>query len=62
MSGYSRRDFLSAVGVSGGAGALFAAMGALGLAPSAAAAAKGAFDPPGTCYSPATVSGRFIPH
>ncbi|MFC4015718.1 FAD-dependent oxidoreductase [Nonomuraea purpurea] len=44
--GYSRRDFLSAVGVSGGAGALFATMGALGLAPSAEAAAKGTFDPP----------------
>ncbi|MEV4014527.1 flavin monoamine oxidase family protein [Nonomuraea angiospora] len=46
MLGYSRRDFLSAVGVSGGAGALFATMGALGLAPSAEAAAKGTFDPP----------------
>ncbi|HUR09506.1 MAG TPA: flavin monoamine oxidase family protein [Nonomuraea sp.] len=43
---HSRRDFLSAVGVTGGAGALFATMGALGLAPSAEAAAKGTFGPP----------------
>jgi monoamine oxidase len=35
----SRRDFLRSVGVSGGAGALFATMGALGLAPTAAQAA-----------------------
>ncbi|MFI7612708.1 flavin monoamine oxidase family protein [Nonomuraea terrae] len=43
---YSRRNFLSAVGMSGGAGALLATMGALGLAPSAEASAKGAFAPP----------------
>ncbi|WFE28782.1 FAD-dependent oxidoreductase [Solwaraspora sp. WMMD791] len=36
--GVSRRHFLHQVGVSGGAGALFATMGALGLAPSAATA------------------------
>jgi monoamine oxidase len=35
----NRRQFLQAVGVSGGAGALFATMGALGLAPAAAAPA-----------------------
>ena len=35
----SRREFLRSVGVTGGAGALFATMGALGLAPTAAAAA-----------------------
>ena len=35
----SRRDFLRSVGLTGGAGALFATMGALGLAPTAAAAA-----------------------
>ncbi|GAA5201533.1 flavin monoamine oxidase family protein [Rugosimonospora acidiphila] len=34
----SRRSFLRSVGVSGGAGALFATMGALGLAPTAAQA------------------------
>ena len=38
-SSVSRRSFLRAVGVSGGAGAMFATMGALGLAPTAAAAA-----------------------
>ncbi|WP_326553979.1 flavin monoamine oxidase family protein [Micromonospora sp. NBC_01813] len=43
--GVSRRRFLQSVGVSGGAGALFATMGALGLAPTAALAAP-AFDPP----------------
>jgi monoamine oxidase len=35
----SRRSFLRSVGISGGAGALFATMGALGLAPTAAEAA-----------------------
>lgn len=35
-TGTSRRGFLRAVGVTGGAGALFATMGALGLAPTAA--------------------------
>jgi monoamine oxidase len=39
MPEVSRRRFLQSVGVSGGAGALFATMGALGLAPAAAAAA-----------------------
>ena len=44
---WSRRGFLRAVGVSGGAGTMFAAMGALGLAPTAeAAAATPAFSPP----------------
>ncbi|MDG4766400.1 flavin monoamine oxidase family protein [Solwaraspora sp. WMMD406] len=41
----SRRRFLQSVGVSGGAGALFATMGALGLAPTATAAVP-AFAPP----------------
>jgi len=35
MRGISRRDFLSTVGATGGAGAMFATMGALGLAPTA---------------------------
>ncbi len=39
-TGTSRRGFLRAVGVTGGAGAMFATMGALGLAPSAAYAAE----------------------
>ena len=39
LPGVSRRRFLQSVGVSGGAGALFATMGALGLAPAAAAPA-----------------------
>ncbi|NYV74122.1 flavin monoamine oxidase family protein [Streptomyces sp. UH6] len=39
-SGTSRRSFLRAVGVTGGAGAMFATMGALGLAPTAAYAAE----------------------
>ncbi|WP_306205916.1 flavin monoamine oxidase family protein [Actinoplanes sp. RD1] len=39
MSDISRRRFLQTVGVTGGAGALFATMGALGLAPAAAAPA-----------------------
>jgi monoamine oxidase len=38
-SSISRRNFLRSVGISGGAGALFATMGALGLAPTAAEAA-----------------------
>ena len=41
----SRRRFLQSVGVSGGAGALFATMGALGLAPAAATPAP-PFRPP----------------
>ncbi|GAA4603562.1 monoamine oxidase [Actinoplanes octamycinicus] len=40
----SRRAFLRAVGLTGGAGTMFATMGALGLAP--AAAATPPFDPP----------------
>jgi monoamine oxidase len=39
-SGTSRRSFLQAVGISGGAGAMLATMGALGLAPTAAYAAE----------------------
>ena len=39
LPGVSRRRFLQSVGVSGGAGALFATMGALGLAPAAASPA-----------------------
>ncbi|MFY1632419.1 flavin monoamine oxidase family protein [Solwaraspora sp. WMMB335] len=41
----SRRRFLQSVGISGGAGALFATMGALGLAPTATAAIP-AYEPP----------------
>ncbi|MEU5881505.1 FAD-dependent oxidoreductase [Spirillospora sp. NPDC047279] len=44
--GVSRRGFLTRVGATGGAGAMFATMGALGLAPSAEAATKAPFDPP----------------
>ncbi|MDI6100048.1 FAD-dependent oxidoreductase [Actinoplanes sp. NEAU-A12] len=40
----SRRNFLWAVGATGGAGTMFAAMGALGLAPTAVAASR--FQPP----------------
>ncbi|MFC6081937.1 flavin monoamine oxidase family protein [Sphaerisporangium aureirubrum] len=43
---YSRRGFLTTVGATGGAGALFATMGALGLAPTAEAAARTPFEPP----------------
>ncbi|MEU6423893.1 flavin monoamine oxidase family protein [Streptomyces spiralis] len=39
-TGTSRRGFLRAVGITGGAGAMFATMGALGLAPTAAYAAE----------------------
>ncbi|MGP2437720.1 flavin monoamine oxidase family protein [Streptomyces sp. JW3] len=39
-TGTSRRGFLRSVGVTGGAGAMFATMGALGLAPTAAYAAE----------------------
>lgn len=42
--GYNRRSFLTRVGVTGGAGAMFATMGALGLAPGAEA--KTPFQPP----------------
>jgi monoamine oxidase len=44
MRGISRRDFLSAVGAAGGAGAMFATMGALGLAPTAMGGAD--YQPP----------------
>ncbi|GAA2098950.1 flavin monoamine oxidase family protein [Actinomadura alba] len=43
--GYSRRGFLTRVGATGGAGAMFATMGALGLAPSAEAATRVPFQP-----------------
>ncbi|MBO0841619.1 MAG: FAD-dependent oxidoreductase [Nocardioides sp.] len=46
-SGLNRRKFLQAVGVSGGAGTMFATMGALGLAPTASAAPRAdSFTPP----------------
>lgn len=41
QQGLDRRGFLRAVGITGGAGAMFATMGALGLAPTAAAAGPG---------------------
>ncbi|MFC4588704.1 flavin monoamine oxidase family protein [Sphaerisporangium corydalis] len=53
---HSRRGFLTAVGATGGAGALLATMGALGLAPTAEAAARTAFDPPRP--SDFTLTGR----
>ena len=59
--GLSRRSFLRAVGISGGAGTMFAAMGALGLAPTQDATAAPAFAAPRasdfhlTGRSPATV-------
>jgi monoamine oxidase len=46
VQGPSRRSFLQAVGVTGGAGTLFATMGALGLAPTAEAA------PPASGFTP----------
>jgi monoamine oxidase len=46
-SGFTRRNFLRAVGITGGAGTMFATMGAMGLAPTqAAAATTPAFTPP----------------
>ena len=39
-AGASRRSFLRSVGITGGAGAMFATMGALGLAPTAQAAGR----------------------
>ncbi|MFD7664129.1 flavin monoamine oxidase family protein [Streptomyces sp. NPDC059788] len=57
MSDFKRRDFLRAVGVTGGAGTMFAAMGALGLAPTARAAdAEPAFTAPRA--SDFTLTGR----
>ncbi|GAB7193655.1 flavin monoamine oxidase family protein [Kineococcus sp. NUM-3379] len=51
----TRRSFLTGIGATGGAGALYGAMGALGLAPSAAAATP-AFTPPKA--SDFTLTGR----
>ncbi|WP_067460605.1 flavin monoamine oxidase family protein [Actinomadura macra] len=45
MRGVTRRSFLEAVGTTGGSGALFGVMGALGLAPTAAAN-PAPFEPP----------------
>ncbi|MCI2238757.1 flavin monoamine oxidase family protein [Paenibacillus sp. TRM 82003] len=52
----SRRNFLRGVGATGGAGAMFGAMGALGLAPLASAAENAAFTPPRA--SDFTLTGR----
>ena len=46
-SGFTRRDFLRSVGMTGGAGVMFATMGAMGLAPTRAEAATTAFQAPG---------------
>jgi monoamine oxidase len=45
-SGYTRRSFLRSVGMSGGAGVMFATMGAMGLAPTRADAAAKSFSAP----------------
>ena len=45
-SGFTRRNFLRAVGITGGAGTMFATMGAMGLAPAKAQAATKAFSAP----------------
>jgi monoamine oxidase len=45
-SGVTRRNFLRAVGITGGAGTMFATMGAMGLAPTKARAATKAFSAP----------------
>jgi monoamine oxidase len=45
-SGVTRRNFLRAVGITGGAGTMFATMGAMGLAPTKAQAATKAFSAP----------------
>jgi monoamine oxidase len=42
MSQFNLRDFLRTVGATSGAGAMFATMGALGLAPTAQAATRDA--------------------
>ncbi|MGV9297326.1 flavin monoamine oxidase family protein [Amycolatopsis sp. NPDC003676] len=52
--GLSRRRFISAMGAAGGAGAMFATMGALGLAPTARASAG--YEPPRR--SDFTLTGR----
>lgn len=60
-SGFTRRSFLRSVGMSGGAGVMFATMGAMGLAPTKAEAASTAFRAPragdftSTGRSPASV-------
>ncbi|GAB3956223.1 hypothetical protein GCM10027614_67770 [Micromonospora vulcania] len=56
QSTVSRRGFLRAVGVSGGAGAMLATMGAMGLAPSAAASTAPSFRAPER--SDFTLTGR----
>jgi monoamine oxidase len=57
MTQFNRRDFLRTVGATGGAGAMFATMGALGLAPTAqAATGEPAFDAPRK--SDFTLSGK----
>ena len=55
--GTSRRSFLRKVGLTGGAGAMFATMGALGLAPTAQAAQR---EPPFRAPKPSdfTLTGR----
>jgi monoamine oxidase len=45
-SGFTRRNFLRSVGMTGGAGVMFATMGAMGLAPAKADAATTAFRAP----------------
>src|SRR5260370_3725767 len=45
-SGFTRRNFLRAVGITGGAGTMFATMGAMGLVPTKAQAATKAFSAP----------------
>ncbi|MEQ7007618.1 FAD-dependent oxidoreductase [Actinopolymorpha sp. B17G11] len=58
-TGGTRRDFLKAVGVAGGAGVLYETMGALGLAPTPAQAAVQDFAPPRA--ADLKVSGRGAP-
>ena len=55
-SGGTRRDFLRAVGVAGGAGVLYETMGALGLAPTPAEAAVPDYKPPSAADF--TLTGR----
>ncbi|MCW2639191.1 MAG: amino acid oxidase [Dactylosporangium sp.] len=54
--GINRRSFLRAVGISGGAGTMFATMGALGLAPTAEAGDRTPFRAPS--QSDFTLTGR----
>ncbi|MEV5747549.1 flavin monoamine oxidase family protein [Actinoallomurus sp. NPDC052308] len=58
-SAVTRRSFLRAVGIAGGAGVLFETMGALGLAPTAADAAGRPFVPPSRADF--ALSGRKAP-